>query len=270
VPKLCWRLRHDPAEDVREWSAYCLGRHRVEYAIPSLTRALEDPVQDVVSVAARALGAIGGVRAVRPLCQRIKRGDCNLLAERHILTAIAESAGQTRTSREAAEIMTGVLKDGRHPAYLREMAAAVVARSRGPSATVSGRGLGQFSLIDVIEIPRPDRLQEDEQRVLRSSGWRYAIKRDSVLKERVKRQREWLCQVCGAQPFVDRDGRKYAEAHHIRPLFQGGADKEENLLVICANCHRKLHYAHVEYEWSGDGIPLRLTINEEPFDIRWP
>ena len=33
------------------------------------------------------------------------------------------------------------------------------------------------------------------------------------------------------------------EAHHIRPLFQGGEDTFWNLISLCSNCHRrkKLH-----------------------------
>jgi 5-methylcytosine-specific restriction endonuclease McrA len=43
----------------------------------------------------------------------------------------------------------------------------------------------------------------------------------------------WRCQHCGA--------RKDLQVHHIRSRGLLGDDAEENLITLCALCHRRLH-----------------------------
>ena len=45
------------------------------------------------------------------------------------------------------------------------------------------------------------------------------------------------CQECGLEP----DNTSELHVHHIEPMYQGGADTEENLTVLCIDCHRKAH-----------------------------
>lgn len=50
------------------------------------------------------------------------------------------------------------------------------------------------------------------------------------------------CELCQKKaPFTLRDGTPYLEHHHIIPLGKGGKDDLSNLVVLCPNCHRKLH-----------------------------
>jgi len=53
------------------------------------------------------------------------------------------------------------------------------------------------------------------------------------------------CQLCDFT-FKKKNGEYYNEIHHIIPLSQNGKDQEINSLIVCANCHRKLHYATVD------------------------
>ena len=48
-----------------------------------------------------------------------------------------------------------------------------------------------------------------------------------------KRRDDFKCRQCGQR------GR--LEAHHIVPLWKGGADTIDNLLTLCRNCHIRLH-----------------------------
>jgi predicted HNH restriction endonuclease len=64
----------------------------------------------------------------------------------------------------------------------------------------------------------------------------------------VKSQNQYICQVCGASPFLTRTGQPYAEAHHVTPLhkLESGSLAYENVICVCPNCHRKMHYGNVE------------------------
>lgn len=45
----------------------------------------------------------------------------------------------------------------------------------------------------------------------------------------------WRCQLCGC--FIR------LQVHHINPRSRLGADKENNLVTLCADCHNALHHA---------------------------
>lgn len=47
--------------------------------------------------------------------------------------------------------------------------------------------------------------------------------------------------------FVAKSGKKYMEAHHLVPIgaqdeFENSLDVDANIVCLCPNCHRKLHY----------------------------
>lgn len=61
-------------------------------------------------------------------------------------------------------------------------------------------------------------------------------KRSKTLKYKTFKRDKFICQKCG---FEDKTGLKL-EAHHINPLYLGGADDINNLITLCFDCH---HYA---------------------------
>ena len=46
----------------------------------------------------------------------------------------------------------------------------------------------------------------------------------------------WRCQGCGR--------RDQLQVHHLVRRSQSGADCDENLIVVCSDCHRSLHSGH--------------------------
>ncbi len=75
----------------------------------------------------------------------------------------------------------------------------------------------------------------------------YDIKDETTRSNSVKRLAikisEGICQLCNAPaPFSVR-GEPYLEAHHIISLADGGKDTIENVIALCPNCHREMHYA---------------------------
>ena len=53
------------------------------------------------------------------------------------------------------------------------------------------------------------------------------------------------CHLCETVILVC--GRRYSEAHHVRPLSgdHDGDDTRDNLLCVCPNCHVLLDYAAI-------------------------
>lgn len=67
--------------------------------------------------------------------------------------------------------------------------------------------------------------------------------RAAAVKEYALKWARGICQGCGlAAPFSDKRGRPFLEVHHIRGLAEGGADCPEDVIAICPNCHRRVHY----------------------------
>lgn len=50
------------------------------------------------------------------------------------------------------------------------------------------------------------------------------------------------CEYCNKTPFIKNDGLPYLEVHHIKSLCDGGLDDITNVIVLCANDHRRAHY----------------------------
>ena len=112
-----------------------------------------------------------------------------------------------------------------------------------------------------------ERLAQVEQRYLRASP--EVKERISRTIERgpvgamLKRKNGFRCQVCtalGLHPFGFRkqNGEHYVEAHHVMPVSSGeiGSLASSNVMIVCANHHRQLHYGDV-----------RVTIEHRVFDL---
>src|SRR5262249_54097239 len=79
----------------------------------------------------------------------------------------------------------------------------------------------------------------------------------------VKKHFGYKCQVCaalGREPlgFRKENGEPYAEAHHVTPVsvMQAGSLAASNIMVVCANHHRQMHYGGID-----------VVIGEKSFDF---
>lgn len=70
-----------------------------------------------------------------------------------------------------------------------------------------------------------------------------AIVRTPKIAKLVKEREYYRCQMCGEDGFEKRKGGKYAEVHHVEELGSGGKDLPDNMICVCASCHRRIHYA---------------------------
>lgn len=73
------------------------------------------------------------------------------------------------------------------------------------------------------------------------------IKRYQSVTENCKRRYSNKCQIKGCGfTFRKQNGEFYSEAHHLIPLSEGGTQEENNVIILCPNHHRMMHYADVE------------------------
>lgn len=81
----------------------------------------------------------------------------------------------------------------------------------------------------------------------------------------VKKANGFRCLVCealGRDPigFRKPNGDPYVEAHHVMPVAKGeiGSLAASNIITVCANHHRELHYGCVGVQMREDGFELSL------------
>lgn len=63
--------------------------------------------------------------------------------------------------------------------------------------------------------------------------------RDMALTSARKKEQAYKCQICGAQGKMGKSS--FVHAHHLEPLAEGGVDIGENILILCPNCHARIH-----------------------------
>lgn len=81
----------------------------------------------------------------------------------------------------------------------------------------------------------------------------------------VKKRNEFKCQICealGSDPhsFTKKNGEPYVEAHHVIPVseLQVGSLSATNIMTLCANHHRQMHYGKVSVEIEADHFDVAL------------
>lgn len=72
---------------------------------------------------------------------------------------------------------------------------------------------------------------------------------DEVRKEVYKRD-SWGCRKCGAK-----NSKLYA--HHLIPLSKSGSNELKNLVTLCENCHKDVHF-HMKY---GKIVSILITVS---------
>jgi 5-methylcytosine-specific restriction protein A len=96
-----------------------------------------------------------------------------------------------------------------------------------------------------------------------SSGTRRRYARSELVKEFALRVAEGVCQGCEEEaPFIDESGSPFLEVHHLHRRSDGGADDPENVIALCPNCHRRVHYGQDGDEFNRELIEKVGTRNQ--------
>lgn len=75
------------------------------------------------------------------------------------------------------------------------------------------------------------------------------IARDPKVKAWVLQQAQGQCECCDViAPFTTLAGEPYLEVHHLIRLADGGPDMVSNVVAVCPNCHRRMHYGIDKYD----------------------
>jgi len=122
---------------------------------------------------------------------------------------------------------------------------------------------------ELRELQRPGQLRTPE--TLRQIGrllWSY--ERPSAITRYVKRTRGSACELCGDPGFVMRSGERYCEAHHLFHLSKNPPPeclRPEYLVILCATCHRRMHYADIGEPCRVNG-GWRVRVNDKEIVFR--
>lgn len=71
--------------------------------------------------------------------------------------------------------------------------------------------------------------------------------RDTKITKKIKEREKFSCQLCPVKIKLP-NGKLYVEAHHIKPLGEPhcGEDRDDNIIIVCPNCHTTLDYSIIE------------------------
>ena len=67
-------------------------------------------------------------------------------------------------------------------------------------------------------------------------------KRLTIVKSIAFRRADGKCDHCGKPTFLTESGNLYFECHHVDQSSDGGDDDIFNVVSLCPNCHRMMHY----------------------------
>ena len=167
------------------------------------------------------------------------------------LRTFLDSPLQITTLRERAAAVSHLLLDG-------FQASSFPITSEDFSTVVGLLGVSTVDIPQAEDAPRlGDTLKDIENKYKDASP--EVKERQSRYIERgpvgamVKRLNDFKCQVCyalGRNPhaFTKPNGEPYVEAHHVMPVSKlaKGSLHAANIMTVCANHHRQLHYGGVE------------------------
>lgn len=152
-----------------------------------------------------------------------------------------------------------------HETRVRIWAESLAPFDGGASAEPEAVSLEALALIET-EKNLLGRKPEVRERVSKS------IERGSI-GQKLKRANGFKCQLCdvlGLNPvgFLKPNNEPYVEAHHVTPVsaLEVGSLEASNIMILCANHHREMHYGKIELE--RDESEFIVKLNDEAFRIK--
>jgi len=113
-------------------------------------------------------------------------------------------------------------------------------------------GIENFESVSVEELREQAKASvTGESAPTPQSSTRTTYSRSEVVKEYALRVADGVCQGCGQDaPFEGTDGEPFLEVHHLQRRSDGGADHPDNVIALCPNCHRRVHYGQDGEEFN--------------------
>ena len=86
--------------------------------------------------------------------------------------------------------------------------------------------------------------------------WKYfneEKRKESKKIRKNKVNRDSRCEICGF------DFYKVLQIHHVVPISLGGSNDNDNIICVCPNCHKMLHYAYGVVKNNDECADLELV-----------
>ncbi len=120
-------------------------------------------------------------------------------------------------------------------------------------------------LLGDLGMPALDALIDfDSELAVRVMTTGYSYLRNQTLREKVLRRARGVCEYCGKESFSRESGGKYLETHHVIHLKNQGPDSLTNLIALCANDHREVHFGTLKRQRQMDAEMLAVIAQLVP------
>ena len=89
------------------------------------------------------------------------------------------------------------------------------------------------------------------------------LDRGSAVTDALKALLGSKCQICGWMGFIKKNGEeRFIEAHHLVQVAhkENGSLCTDNIILVCPNCHREIHYGH-EFSVTSDGDHIEMVLS---------
>ena len=118
--------------------------------------------------------------------------------------------------------------------------------------------------------PRQDSIIVEDMPVQKSvkvlNSDKYRNLRSKEVLSNALQNANYQCEIlCGVKLFMRKDGKTpYTEGHHLIPLeyqdyFEYSLDVEANIVSLCPNCHKLLHYGYDKNQILKKLYDMRIT-----------
>lgn len=118
---------------------------------------------------------------------------------------------------------------------------------------------------EYLNLESDDFIKQNEREPVKVVNTQTTYKRDARLAKTALVRSNYKCLLDEDHTtFPDKDGHSYVEAHHLIPMsaqkdFDINIDRIENIVSLCPNCHRAIHY--------GDDA-TRRSLLERLYDLK--
>ncbi len=128
---------------------------------------------------------------------------------------------------------------------------AIISYDWATGATELRRGILAGRYVDQFDLDQADKSGPERREHIGS-----AFVRNPAVRRRALTRAAGRCEACGLEGFRMESGALYLETHHVIPLGEGGADDDGNVVALCANDHRRAHFAE-----DSEAIRHRLLLH---------
>ena len=221
-------------------------------AEPLLVELLDSPVGDVVVYACGALEKLGSEASVEPLRLALVRSSDEQAKKAALKALECMKRKQPLKTQVIEQLQKGAAElksspDSSDKQMARE--AERIAYEAPPKTEAADMSLPLEGvpfqarskpevLAELDKIYAGFNIEHEAAKQSIKVGLRY--ERDEKLVRKAKQENRSNCVLCQSPFFRTRSGTFYCEVAHIQPLAHKGADSIENILVVCANCHKEL------------------------------